>query len=391
MSAKVRFVGIDPVYKVLTIKNYYTDTQDLAKFTLVYKGDTISLGKLNLISGSLKCPPKFFAFFSVPDIDYDSGSFGMYDNRYGSQINPSNFCDFAQWGRAGQPYEYLADSMKFWKKGDYINGNLSAFNFTGGSTDRNVTYWTAFKKPLLGLRIVYIKPYKQQIGIKNTGNSNVDISNLYIANDTGCSDSISRMPFAVLKGKLNLLKNDTIILGGFYMGDTVGSAALFFNINRYDTVNLLDYVKWGRGHSRFAYLAQQKNIWDTTQFITIKSNDSFHYIGNFTKLQTGAAFWEVYKVDTGHVDTTDTTSIQSYYISPEKISIQNINNVLNITNNTVEKMNMELIDQSGKILTTHAVQMGLNEYNIANLPQGIYYILVQKDGWKMVDKIMIND
>ncbi len=388
VSAKIRIVGVDPIYKVITIKNYYTDTQNLAKITIVYKNTVVSLANLTLVSGSLMCPAKNFAFFSGLDIDYDSGSIGIYDNRYSSQIIPSNFADFVQWGTAGQNYEFLADSMKFWVKGEYLN-SAPPYSFTGGSTAHGKTFWQSYKLPSLALKFVYINPYKQQIGIKNTGGSNVDISNLYIANDTGSSDSIGHIPFQLLKGKLNLLKNDTVILSGFYIGDTIGSAALFFNINRYDTVNLIDYVKWGRGHSRFSYLAQQRHIWDTLNFLTIKPNDSFHYIGNFSKLQTGVNYWQIYVADsvkdTSHIDTT---AINVYDISPDKITIQNIHNIIVITNNSFEKMSMELIDQTGKAIATQLIQLGYNEYNISHLPQGLYYILVQKDGWKMVKKFL---
>lgn len=389
ITAKVRIVGIDPVYKVVTIKNYYTDTQDLAKFTIVYKNDTFSLSQLKLISGSIKCPPKYFAFFSIPNIDYDSGSLGLYDNRYSPKIIPSNFCDFAQWGRPGQVSENLADSMKFWTKGDFIDGALSAFNFTGGSADKGIKFWVAFKKPLVGLRLVYINPYKQLIGIKNTGSSNIDISNLFIANDTGCSDSISHSPFQVLKGKLNLLKNDTIVVGGFYIGDTVGSAALFFNINRYDTLNLLDYVKWGRGHSRFAYLAQQKGIWDTTKFITINQGDSFHYIGNFSKLQTGANYWQVYKDSVPDTIKIDTTSISNYNQINDKITIERTNNLLKIFNHTGDKLSLQLYDQQGRLVLQNQLLCGSSEYHISQFVNGIYYILVQKDGWHFLEKIVI--
>ncbi len=384
LSAKIRIVGIDPVYKVITIKNYYTDTQNLAKMTIVYKNTVISLANLTLVSGSLLCPPKNFAFFSGLNIDYDSGSVGMYDNRYSPQIIPSNFADFVQWGRAGQQNEDLADSMKFWVKGEFLN-TVPPYNYNGGSLDRGKQFWQSYKMPSLALKFVYINPYKQQIGIKNTGGSNVDIANLYIANDTGSSDSISHAPFQVLKGKLNILKNDTIILSGLYIGDTVGSVALFFNINRYDTVNLIDYVKWGRGHSRFAYLAQQKNIWDTLKFLTIKPNDSFRYTGNFTKLQTGANYWQVYKDTT----TIDTTAINNYPLANDKISIERYNGILKISNHTNTQLSLQLYDQQGRLVMQSQLLCGSNEYHTSEFKDGIYYIIVQKDGWHFLEKIIV--
>ena len=383
-------MGIDPVYKIITIKNYYTTTEDLGKITIAYKDTVISLKKLTLVSGSLLCPAKNFAFFSGLDIDYDSGSIGMYDNRYSPDISPANFADFVQWGKPGQPYEFIADSMGFWVKGQYLN-TAPPYSFNGGSTDHGKSFWQSYKLPSLSMKFVYINPYKQQIGIKNTGGSNVDISNLYIANDTGSSDSLSRTPFQVLKGKLNLLKGDTVILSGLYTGDTIGSAALFFNIHRYDTINLIDYVKWGRGHSRFAYLAQQKGIWDTTKFITINQGDSFHYIGNFSKLQTGANYWQVYKDSVPDTIKIDTTSISNYYQINDKITIERTNNLLKIFNHTPNKLFLQLYDQQGRLVLQNQLINGNNEYHTSQFVNGIYYIIVQQDGWHFLEKIVITN
>lgn len=324
-GAKVRIMGVDPVNGIVALRNFYTTPVRLAQYMLSWNQSDSMVANMEIISGDTLLAPKAFVFVRIRGLSYSDGYIALHDLRYNQKFGSVQaMADYMQWGNSGHRFEGLADSSytiafnsstmqndttRKWIKGSYIVSK-PPYNFFGGSVDYGYQFWQSYKLPQLGLKLVTIVPSENRLVIKNTGASATDISGLNICTDSGCVDSASKL--RVVYGSLNINKNDSVILEGMPMNDSIGSVSLFFPLNVKDTTNIIDFVQWGGGGQIYSRVAHLRGLNDSTQYIKSNQKDTLYYIGNFSASQFGASYWIAWHYNDSALEDTvkqDTTGI----------------------------------------------------------------------------------
>lgn len=323
-EAKVRLLGFDPFNQILIVRNFYPDSVDLSKFFIAYGDSLHSLAQLKIETGNVYTPGKTNVIFSGINIKPDSGFIALIDFRYVKDINhPQALADFVQWGNAGNPWEYKADSLGFWTAGETLQ-TLPPYQYLGNSVNRGKSFWQSFKAPQLAVRLVKLNTQNNSFVIKNTGTTNVNIQKLRYCFDNQCYDSLFQIPGVSHFGNIDIPKGDSLrIYVPSLNSATDGSISLFLPINRMDSLSMVDYLRWGNANDRFGLIATQKKIWDTTVILNISSNDSLKYVGNFSSSQNGPMFWHIDSVSNSNAIWTPIDPDWEVIITYKAIFISN--------------------------------------------------------------------
>ena len=405
VQAKLRIIGADPLNGVLAFKNYYPSDINLNQFILSYNNIDTALGLLPIISGDTIVKSMSIVFINVKNLNYTHGYLALHDFRYIQKIGYSGgLMDYMQWGQPGHKYEQLADTtfylkydtiamkndtIRVWKIRSYIS-TAAPFSFFGNSIDRGVSFWQSYKLPQLGIKIVEVIPSLDIIKFKNIGGSNVDLTSLIICSGNNCIDSLKNT--TLLKGSLNLPKNDTLVITGLSLPDTIGNVSLFFPINMKDTVNLIDFVQWGGYAQGYSYLAHLKNLSDSNSYIPSLPKDTLYYTGNFTRPQFNTNYWKAYHyiADTTHHDTTGIANIlSSTYIDVYPNPSQKL---VYIQNKSSQSYIYRLLNGNGSVVKEINGNKVITEMDIEELPNGMYLLQILSSNFApATQKIIIKN
>ena len=371
----VRFIYVDPTSNVFAIKNYLDADSNLGEWRVASSGVDTPLSKLNVVLGTLnKCPNLQSVVFQGLPMNKVKGSLTMYlPNK---PLDTSGLHDFLQWGDSDQVNEKEAVSKGIWRKGRYIKDS-PPFHSIAYYTEYDDSIWVGVKPPIIVLRFMEVNPSKNIIGIRNAGVSNIDLNYSSLCVGSKCFDSIKNIPMSILKGSLNILKNDTLIFQ--LTNDSLGksnSLALFVLPKVYtDTSLLLDYVSWGDSLQPYSGLAHIKGIWDSTTTVHLTTGkDSIVYTGDFTRLQSGSAWWQsrtpVYVPGIGITPLCNGEEV-SIYPNPASKSFS--------IRNGYGKGQATLLDVSGRQLRNIGLNQTEQTVSVEGLGQGIYLLQLNFD------------
>jgi len=366
----VRIVYVDPSSKVIAVTNYLNADSNLGDWRLSSNGIDTPLSKLTLVFGSMN-PCKNTLTVGVQGLPINPlrGSISLHLPNM--PVDSHSLHDFVQWGDSGQTFEADAANKKLWREGRFVKDKLPiSFKCTFG--DHDDTCWQGVKQPIIILRFAYVSPLTNSVCIKNAGVSNVDLSLSALCINGNCYDTIKNIPMNILKGKLNIQKNDSVVIQ--FVNDSIknsGSIGLFVFPKIYnDTSVLLDYVQWGDSMQPYSSLAGQKGIWDSLQTVHFNRNDSIVYTGNFSFAQSGASYWQNRHLNGLYIDEAALDYV-SVYPNPTA-------QYLNISSTLAGKLYYHIMDITGNILTYGSLYNN-QQIDVRNYENGVYYIKLYKD------------
>ncbi|MDZ4758979.1 MAG: T9SS type A sorting domain-containing protein [Bacteroidota bacterium] len=366
----VRIIYIDPAKKIIALTNYLDADSNLSDWRVSSNGIDTPLSKLVTILGNLNpCKNTQSLVLQGLTMDPNKGSLSLHLPNL--PIDSQSLHDFVQWGDSSQAFEADAVMKKIWRQGRYITAK-PPFSFKCTYGDHDDTCWQGIKAPVINLRFAYVSNINNSICIKNAGVSNVDLSYSALCINGNCYDTIKNMPMNLLKGNLNILKNDSVVIQ--FKNDSIlysGSAALFAFPKLYnDTSVLLDFVQWGDSMQPYSSLAGQKGIWDSLQTVDIAKNDSIVYTGNYTFAQSGASYWETRHLLGIYLDEFRQDYVTLY---PNPTA-----QFLNINSTISSKIYYHIIDITGKVMGNGTIY-NTQQLDISKYANGIYYIKLYKD------------
>ncbi len=333
----------------------------LKKLTVVGGGFTMAYNE-NLILSGLKLNP-------------DSGYISLHDTT--STNLDSSLVDYFEYGSTGNKYEQTAVARNFWDSGKFVGGLPP---FTSSCSEFNgYKCWTSVAPPIIIMRFAYINPSQNRFCIKNAGVSNIDMKYAGICIGNTCLDSMTDPHLAIVKGNMNILKNDSLVLELVNMNlDSSKGSLSIFAVNKLnkDTTNLLDYVSWGDSLQPYSGLAHIKGIWDSTTTVHLNTGkDSIVYTGDFTRLQSGAIWWQsrtpVYVPGIGISNRSHPIAHIQIYPNPasKSFSIKNGN----------EKGQATLLDASGRLLRNIGLNQAEQTISVEGLSEGVYFLQLTFD------------
>lgn len=393
-QAKVRLVGVDPVNGIIAVKNFYTTPIPLSQYKLSYNQTDTTISQMEVISGDTLMLPKAYIFLRVRGLRFEDGFVALHDLRYGQKMGTTAaMADFMQWGSGGHRFDSLADAtytisfnsmtmqndtIRRWVQGTYLNFK-APFSFFGGSLDYGYKFWQSYKLPQMGLKIITVVPSRNRVTIKNLGVSNTDISGLNICADSGCVDSASSL--ILNYGSLNIAKNDSVVLEGIPMGDSVGCVSIFFPLNTRDTTNIIDFVQWGAASQPNASFAHIKGMNDSNQFVSCRRHDTLYYIGNNSSQQYSSAYWLAWRhlsegTDTTHQDTLGMPGFQNsklISIYPNPVADDRV--YLNFSDRGVAPV--RIINSNGQMISEQYLNDLSQPVSLVGLLPGYYIIQFQ--------------
>ncbi len=363
----VRIIYVDPAKKVIGLTNYLDADSNLSDWRLSSNGVDTPLSKLVTIIGSLNpCKNTQSVILQGLTMDPTKGSLSLHLPNM--PVDSYSLHDFVQWGDSSQDFESDAVNKKLWRQGRFIT-TKPPFSFKCTYGDHDDTCWQGIKAPVINLRFAYVSPITNSICIKNAGVSNVDLSYSALCINGNCYDTIKNIPMKILKGSLNIQKNDSVVIQ--FVNDSIknsGSLALFAFPKVYnDTSGMLDFVQWGDSMKPYSSLAGQKGIWDSLQTVHLNDRDSIVYTGNYTFAQSGASYWQ-----NRHTYIDDAwASYISVYPNPAS-------QFLNIQSNLSGNIYYTINDATGRALKSGMFNNN-QQIDIGNYHSGIYYIKLSKD------------
>lgn len=303
-KAQMRFFGLDASNKLVVLRNWNSDTTHLGTYYFMLDGTKYDLSSLSIYFGWLDCPSNYSLGLTGLPMG-NSGCLSLHNSQWENWPgDQSGLIDFVQWnGTSTCSVEDTAVAKGYWTKGEYVK-SIPPLYYQGGCCDRGASYWQKFNMPKVGMRFVCVNPTNNQISIKNTGASNLDLSLFTICVDGTCYDSLQNAPWQVAKGSLNVPKDDTLVLSGVTLNPQAGSIAFFFPLNFKDTSNLIEYFQWGYDlpQNQLDTLAAMCGRWDTSQYVQIAPGDSTLYMGDLSDAQRGAPYWKSSYERLGMVD-----------------------------------------------------------------------------------------
>ncbi|MBI3233631.1 MAG: T9SS type A sorting domain-containing protein [Bacteroidetes bacterium] len=385
----VKFWIIEPKSGVFALVNFYTTTQDFSNYRVSVDGGVDTpLKALTIFIGNINVKGRETVAFSGLPLGKTDGSISLY--LPGDTVNHvrGQLYDYCQWGSGGHQNEDSADYLKLWKKGTFVSAT-PPFSFKCDEWNFGVQCWQGGKLPIVIMRFAYVSPWSNTFCIKNAGVSNIDMSYSTICINGTCYDSLKNAPVEIVKGKIDIAKNDSLVLRVTTQKlDTVnGSLALFALPNQLtDTTGLLDFVQWGQGNQAYAGLAHKKGIWDSLQFVQIlRSKDSLRYNGDYTRNQVGKNYWES---DSAYI----APNIGVLYTTP--INYQCFPNPTSgkVTIISNELSRLKIYDMQGKQFKDVQISGTTSEIDFIAFPAGIYTVeLINKTSQSTYQKLMKMD
>lgn len=365
----VKFWIIEPKAGLFALVNFYTTTKDFSNYRISVDGGVDTpLKSLPIFVGNINVKGRETIAFTYP-MGKTDGSISLY--LPGDTVNHirGKLYDYCQWGSAGHQNEDSAEILGLWKKGTFINV-APPFSFKCDEWNFGVQCWQGVKLPIITMRFAYVSPWNNTFCIRNSGVSNMDISNGSICINGTCYDTLSKAPVEIVKGKFDIAKNDSLVLRVTTQKlDTVnGSLALFALTNqKSDTTSLLDFVQWGQGNQAYASLAHQKGIWDSLSFVTINHReDSLRYIGDFTRQQVGVNYWKSF----------NPTNIGLSQLVPKivKVNPNPTTNYIYIQEENI--VEFTICDLQGKVMLKSKSNEVLQSVSLIDLAPGIYMLTI---------------
>lgn len=366
----IRIIYVDAKNKLICLSTFLLADSNISDWRLSSNGIDTPLSKLALIVGSVvNCKSYSNVILQGLPMNQNVGSLSLHIPNL--PVDSHSLHDFVQWGDSGQAFEADAANKKLWREGRFVKDKLPiSFKCTFG--DHDDTCWQGVKQPIIILRFAYVSPLTNSVCIKNAGVSNVDLSLSALCINGNCYDTIKNIPMNILKGKLNIQKNDSVVIQ--FVNDSIknsGSIGLFVFPKIYnDTSVMLDYVQWGDSMQPYSSLAGQKGIWDSMQTVHFNKNDSIVYIGNYTFKQSGASYWQSRHFQGVYIDEAALDYV-SVYPNPTT-------QYLNISSTLAGKLYYNIMGITGKILTYGSLYNN-QQIDVRNYENGVYYIKLYKD------------
>ncbi len=366
----VRIIYVDPAKRQIGLTNFLNADSNLGEWRLSCNGIDTPLSKLAVGFGSVSnCKNTASVVVVGLTMNPFKGSLSLHLPNM--PVDSHSLHDFVEWGDTNQAFEADAINKKLWGQGTFVK-TAATFQFKCTYGDHYASCWQGVKAPIINLRFSYVSTITNSICIKNAGVSNIDLSYSSLCINGNCYDTIKNMAMNILKGSLNIQKNDSVIIQ--FINDSIknaGSLALFAFPNIYnDTTNMLDFVQWGDSLQPYAALAGQKGIWDSLQTVHLNKNDSIVYTGNFTFAQSGASYWKNRHLQGVYIDEVNANYIS---VHPNPAS-QNLNIQSNLSGNIYYTIN----DATGRVLK-NGVFNNNQQIDVSNFALGIYYIKLCKD------------
>ena len=369
----IRIIYVEAKNKLICLSTFLLADSNISDWRLSSNGIDTPLSKLALIVGSVvNCKSYSNVILQGLPMNQNVGSLSLHIPNL--PVDSHSLHDFVQWGDSGQAFEADAANKKLWREGRFVKDKLPiSFKCTFG--DHDDTCWQGVKQPIIILRFAYVSPLTNSVCIKNAGVSNVDLSLSALCINGNCYDTIKNIPMNILKGKLNIQKNDSVVIQ--FVNDSIknsGSIGLFVFPKIYnDTSVMLDFVQWGDSMQPYSSLAGQKGIWDSLQTVHFNRNDSIVYTGNFSFAQSGASYWQNRHLNGLYIDEALANYISVY---PNPAS-QNLNIQSNLSGNIYYTIN----DATGRVLKNGMFNNN-QQIDITNFALGVYYIKLSKDNGK---------
>lgn len=399
----VRFIYIDPDQSRMGLKNYGQNI-DIKSFRLLILG--IQLGQLSdysIIKGALdmatgdtviiegvNMEEKAYAALYLPDSGNGTDEF----------IIPLFMQDFVQWGESfSDEYEFTAEDAGIWTVGEYIT-EVQPYYYTGNGVQNGASFWSGQTISIPGpnIRLVYVNPMNNEIGIKNYGLGAENISNYILSSELNATNNLTSQ--TLIKGTFNLLSGDTTVImlsgtgGNLSSLDTItGDLALYKNNYFTDTSALIDFVQWGSGGNGREAVAASKGIWSIGEFVLGKY--PYIYLGNGAL--NGAAYWlgDTTQTNdtTGGGDTNTSITFVNDHISINIYPNPVTNDFFTIENsqhNYSDQLVLQIFNMLGEEINTIQLQTNKKTIYIDNgtIPKGNYVIKVTNSTIKM-DKILL--
>ena len=370
---------------------YYTSAalkDYVGNYRISTNGIDTPLKKLTVVAGSFDMVYDGNLVLSGLKLNPDSGYISLHDTT--STNLDSSLVDYFEYGSSGNKYEQTAVARNFWDSGKYVIG---APPFTSSCREFNgYKCWTAVAPPIIIMRFAFVSPSQNRFCIKNAGVSNIDMQYAGICIGNTCLDSMTDPRLSIVKGNMNVLKNDSIVFQTVGMDlDTVKGSMALFAVNKFskDTTNLLDYVSWGDSLQSYSGLAHIKGIWDSTTTVHLNTaKDSIVYTGDFTRLQSGAQWWQsrtpVYVPGVGISGGCFPGGEVSIYPNPASKSFS--------IRNEYGKGQATLLDVRGRLLKNIVLNQAEQTVGIDGLSQGIYMLQLTFDsGESRVVKLVVQE
>lgn len=384
-KATIHLLFIDPFGGTVGLKNFHGYTIDFSHLRISTQGIDTPLYKLGISIGTMQVPGNNILVLTGFPMDFRKGYLSLHDTR-GDTLRmdqKESLLDFVQWGDSLQGFALNADSLGYWKKNDFLNPLpvFSAYTFTGVWPDYGKKFWQVLKLPQITLRFAFVSPKSGIFGIKNPTAANVEAGSFSVCVNGTCFDSLKNSPWTIVKGKTDIPKGDTLWLSGVPLDTAGGSLALFFPMNRKDTANMMDFVQWNKPSMGFHDLAHAKGIWDSTQSALVHGTDSLAYSGDYSRIQSGATYWQSRKVYNAH-EYINSLNWKTY---PNPAS-ENL--MVEIPGNNISTLN--LMDLSGKSAFSTILPSGNQVISLSEFPNGIYVLVVNNSITQYTQKICIQ-